>query len=124
MTNMEDADWGHLGECLREARAGESREHIAKLAGVSRAQIQRYEEGRVHSVIPDKLYKLAKYYRWAPGSVRKVLAGGEPEYLPDLPSAPPLTPAMRADVQRMAEQHPTWTEQQKLDFVRWLAPEN
>lgn len=73
-------DWERLGERLREERAGRPRDLVVKLAGVSRAQIQRYEEGRVHPDIPDKLYRLARFYGWTPGSLRSVLEGGDPEY--------------------------------------------
>jgi transcriptional regulator with XRE-family HTH domain len=100
---LDGADWQHLGRCLREARAGEPRHVIAKRADVSRTQIQRYEEGHPHKVIPDKLYKLARFYGWAPGSVRRVLAGGEPEYLPALPAAPEPTPRVRARMQAVLD---------------------
>lgn len=118
MTPMRDADWAHLGECLREARAGEPMEKIALRAGVSRAQIERYESGRVHGSIPGKLYKLARFYGWAPGSVRRVLAGGDPQYLPPLPPLPPMTDRLRARMQAIIDD-PESSEEDRA-FARYV----
>lgn len=115
---MRDADWAHLGECLREARAGEPMEKVAAAAGVSRAQIERYESGRVHDSIPGKLYKLAKFYGWAPGSVRRVLAGGEPAYLPPLPPLPPKDPEMEARLKRILDDPRSSGDAREV--ARWL----
>lgn len=78
------ADWAHLADCLRAARAGRSVAEIARASGVSASGIEVYESGRAWKTPPPKLWALVNYYGWTPDSIRIVLAGGLPRRMPEI----------------------------------------
>lgn len=78
-------DWAHLGKVIRRTRlaAGIKRqEDLAGMIGRVRETIGHYERGRVPDsapVVPDGYLLIAKLFGWTPGSIDRILAGGEPE---------------------------------------------
>lgn len=73
--------WRHLGNCLRYERKGRSRAEVAEATKISVGTIEDYENGRVYRRPPDKMWRLANFYRWTPDSLHKVLRGENPTYL-------------------------------------------
>jgi transcriptional regulator with XRE-family HTH domain len=110
--------WAYLGQCLRAERGGRSREKIEELSGVSATMIQRYERGKVHTDPPDKLWQLARFYRWTPDSISRVLAGELPKYLPP----PDISEAARERIAKAIAEHPTLPEDEKRELSRLLLP--
>jgi len=113
--------WTHLGHCLRAERGGRSRQTIEELSGVSATMIQLYEGGKVHREPPDKMWQLARFYRWTPDSIPRVLAGELPSYLPDEPK--PLAKLTRANRERIAlviAEDPVLGEDEKRGLLRLL----
>lgn len=113
-------DWVHLGHCLRQERGGRSRREIEEKSGVSATQIQVYELGKVHRDPPDKLWQLAKFYRWTPDSIPRVLAGGLPTYLPDPKPIPLLAPETRERIAVAVMGDPFLDRESKRDLLRLL----
>lgn len=73
--------WLHLGDCLKAERNGRAVAEIERLSGVSHTTIELYESGKVFKEPPPKMWQLVNFYRWTPGSLRRVLAGDPPEHL-------------------------------------------
>lgn len=85
-------DWTRLGRMLRQARiaAGIKRQSdLAAAVGLSTKTIGNYERGRepdTAPTVPDGYHAVATRLGWAPGSVERVLAGGDPQAAGDRPS--------------------------------------
>lgn len=112
-------DWKYLGRCLRAARDGRPRSEIAAAAEVSEPTIKRYERGEVNGhEIPDKLQRLANYYRWSPDSLDRILDEGppaRPQYVP-----PPIP---QAAVERLADAvktAPELSDAEKEAVLGWI----
>lgn len=84
--------------------------------------IQKYEGGKVHPEgPPDKLWQLARYYRWTPDSLSRVLEHRElPRYLPEPPPLPALQGELRDKVTKAIEESPHLTDQEKRDLSSYL----
>lgn len=80
--------------------------------------IQRYERGKVHAEPPDKLWQLARFYRWTPDSIGRVLQGELPKYLPP----PEISEVARERIAKAIAEHPTLPEDEKRDLFKLLLP--
>jgi transcriptional regulator with XRE-family HTH domain len=81
--------WARLGAKIRERREtmGLSRRQLSESAGVSEKSIQTAEEGRTPRARWPQSLRLIEYaLHWAPGSMVRILEGGEPEQIDDLRS--------------------------------------
>lgn len=80
-----------------------SQSDLAAATGLSLKTIGNYERGRdlePHSPIPDGYYDVANALHWTPGSIAKVLAGGQPDLINGAPVSESeltdlITPAFR-----------------------------
>lgn len=73
--------WARLGVKIREQREklGMSRRQLSEVAGVSEKAIQVAEDGRTpRARWPQSLQLIESALCWAPGSMRRILEGGEP----------------------------------------------
>jgi transcriptional regulator with XRE-family HTH domain len=113
--------WERLGRYLRAERKGRSRADVERLSSVSATMIQRYEDGKVHTRPPDKLWALIAFYRWTPDSLESVLNGGLPEYMPAPPPIPPGDPIRRGKLAEAIREHAGFTPEERRDLMRWLA---
>lgn len=87
-----------LGNALRAERAARSIDEISRAADLAPNTISGWENAK-HSKVSPKLYKLAAHYRWTADSVRKVLSGERPDYIPPVAVlAPELSEAQIEDV--------------------------
>ncbi|WP_037605809.1 helix-turn-helix domain-containing protein [Streptacidiphilus rugosus] len=76
-----DLDWAHLARTFAKERrvAGMSQDDLAEALGVSRSSVQKLERESADWAKVAALQRLAAtYYGWAPESIERVLAGGEP----------------------------------------------
>jgi hypothetical protein len=90
-------DWARLAEAARDRRfeLGLTQED-ARAAGGPSTATQRLIEGALQDgYTPAILRRLEGALRWEPGSVRAVLAGGDPAPLPD-ETRRPVQPALSA----------------------------
>lgn len=78
---QEPEAWLHLGDCLKAERNGRSVAEIERLSGVSHTTIELYETGKMYKEPPPKMWQLVNFYRWTPGSMRRVLGGQSPQHL-------------------------------------------
>lgn len=112
-------DWKYLGRCLRAARDGRPRSEIATAADVSEPTIKRYERGLINGEeVPDKLQRLANFYRWSPDSLDRILDEGppaRPQYVP-----PPLPPAAAEWFADAVKTNPSMTDAQKEELLGWI----
>lgn len=79
-------DWARLGARIRaeRERQGLSRKELAGLARVSTGSIQSAENGAVpRARWPQSLSAIEHGLAWAPGSMKEILAGGDPKPFPD-----------------------------------------
>ncbi|WP_062215658.1 helix-turn-helix transcriptional regulator [Streptomyces sp. NBRC 109706] len=85
MDSARTQDWKHLGRTIRRYRLDRGirrQQDFAEQIGLSHKTIQNYEQGRRPEsapAIPDGYMLVSKFFRWTPGAVEHVLAGGEPE---------------------------------------------
>ena len=73
-------DWSHLGRLVRERRTdiGLTQAEVQSAGGPSPATLYLIEAGRRGSYRPQVLRRLERALGWRAGSVRRVLAGGQP----------------------------------------------
>lgn len=71
----------HWGRTLAERRRlmGFSQEELAEAIHVSKATIAAHEQGRRANLHPSNKIALEQALKWTPGSVDRVMNGGEPE---------------------------------------------
>jgi transcriptional regulator with XRE-family HTH domain len=85
---MAEEDWRRLGDYVvarRTALGMRDRRALAAATGITERTLGKVETGR--RVSASTLGALDNHLRWAPGSCRQVLAGGEP-----VPAAEPVIP--------------------------------
>jgi hypothetical protein len=89
VTARDDQDWRRLAEAARDRRneLGFTQEDARAAGGPSTATMRLIEGALQEGYTPAILRRLEGALRWAPGSVRAVLAGGDPVPLGDAPSA-------------------------------------
>lgn len=88
-------DWDRLAEFVRERRTdlGMTQEDARGVGGPSTATMRLIEGALQQSYQPSTLRDLEKALRWERGSVRSILAGGDPVPVPDtVASVPPAAP--------------------------------
>lgn len=91
---MSNQDWLRLADYVishRTARGFGRQPDLAEAAGVASKTVGRLERGE--SVNSATLAKIERALRWAPGSARSILAGGEPTLLEPME---PVDPAREA----------------------------
>jgi hypothetical protein len=73
-------NWSHLGRLVRERRTelGLTQAEVQSAGGPSPATLYLIETGRHGSYRPQVLRRLERALGWRAGSVRAVLAGGQP----------------------------------------------
>lgn len=73
-------DWSHLGRLVRERRTdlGLTQAEIHSAGGPSPATLYLLETGRRGAYRPQVLRRLERALGWRAGSIRRVLAGGQP----------------------------------------------
>jgi transcriptional regulator with XRE-family HTH domain len=73
-------DWAHLGRLVRERRTelGLTQAEVHGGGGPSPATLYLIETGGRDTYRPQVLRRLERALRWRAGSVRRVLAGGQP----------------------------------------------
>ena len=73
-------NWSHLGGLVRERRTelGLTQAELQSVGGPSPATLYLIEAGRRGSYRPQVLRRLERALGWRAGSVRRVLAGGQP----------------------------------------------
>jgi transcriptional regulator with XRE-family HTH domain len=73
-------DWSYLGRVIRDRRAdlGLTQAEVSNAGGPSPATLYLLESGRRTLYRPQILRRLERALGWRAGSVRHVLAGGEP----------------------------------------------
>jgi transcriptional regulator with XRE-family HTH domain len=73
-------DWSHLGRLVRERRVdlGLTQAELHSAGGPSPATLYLLESGRQGSFRPRILRRLERALGWRAGSIRRVLAGGQP----------------------------------------------
>lgn len=85
MTNQR---WIRLGELLLNRRVALGAQNLEKFAVDMELKNSRtcsdLEHGRRDNYLPSTLAHMELIYRWAPGSIKTVLAGGQPTELDDL----------------------------------------
>lgn len=87
MGSMAANDWDRLAESVRERRVelGLTQEDARAAGGPSTATMRLIEGALQHSYQPSTLRDLEHVLQWERGSVRKILAGGDPVPLADIP---------------------------------------
>jgi transcriptional regulator with XRE-family HTH domain len=77
---MNPRDWGRLARYVRERREdlGFTQEDVATKGGPSTATLRLIENGTQETYRQKSLRQLEAALGWEPGSVRKILDGGEP----------------------------------------------
>ncbi len=85
-------DWAHLGRLVRERRTelGLTQAEVHGGGGPSPATLYLIETGGRDSYRPQVLRRLERALHWRAGSVRRVLAGGQP--VPEGEDATPSPP--------------------------------
>lgn len=88
-------DWPRLANEVRTRRTelGLTQEDARAAGGPSTATMRLIEGALQDAYTPAILRRLEGAMRWRPGSVRDILAGGDPVPLDGAPSAPALAPA-------------------------------
>jgi transcriptional regulator with XRE-family HTH domain len=78
--DRDQQDWSHLGRLVRERRTelGLTQAEVQTAGGPSPATLYLIEIGRRGSYRPQVLRRLERALGWRAGSVRRVLAGGQP----------------------------------------------
>lgn len=115
----DEAAWRRLGDLLAAERGGRSRATVSKASGVGARTIQEYENGKPFRRPPQKLWDLLRYYRWTPDSLRRVLDGGLPTYLPD--PVPALGPRAYAEVVQAIQESKDLTARRKRILLKDFA---
>ncbi len=84
-------DWTHLGRVVRERRTelGLTQAEVHGGGGPSPATLYLIETGGRDTYRPQVLRRLERTLHWRAGSVRRVLAGGQPVPDGEDPTAPP-----------------------------------
>jgi hypothetical protein len=87
-----DGDWARLAAAVRAARKrmGLNQMELGDLTGVKRTVIQTIERGHGFQRITGTLLSVERALGWGPGSVERVLNGGDPQRSEDA-AAPPAT---------------------------------
>jgi transcriptional regulator with XRE-family HTH domain len=96
----EDRDWGRLGDWIvtRRVQMGYPKQRqFVEHSGLSSRILSHLEQGNRTSYEQSTLARLEQALNWAPGSVRAVLAGGDPQPLPDPPPDEALPAAVEDD---------------------------
>ncbi|RAY14560.1 hypothetical protein DPM19_12345 [Actinomadura craniellae] len=99
-TDSADDPWRRLSHLLVERRVHlgseyDDRKKFCAATGLNYKLVQDIEKVRRRNFAPPTLAKIEKGYRWRPGSIRDVLAGGEPT-----PDGSPIDIAARpADIE-------------------------
>ena len=93
---MAAKDWERLAEFVRERRVelGLTQEDARAAGGPSTATMRLLEGALQHSYQPATLRDLENVLQWGRGSVRMILAGGDPVPLADFAGAPRAVPAI------------------------------
>jgi transcriptional regulator with XRE-family HTH domain len=89
--DVDAQDWSYLGRVVRDRRAdlGLTQAEVSNAGGPSPATLYLLESGRRDLYRPQILRRLERALGWRAGSVRRVLAGGQPVLdRGDEPSAP------------------------------------
>jgi hypothetical protein len=126
-----EPDWDRLAELVRERRVelGMTQEDARSAGGPSTATMRLLEGALQRSYQPSTLRDLEKVLQWERGSVRRILAGGDPSHASAFPSLPSLTapPSPAASGEAWAgpdlDQIPELAEAVKpyLEIIRTLA---
>lgn len=117
---MEGRDWVRLADYVinRRTELGyDSQDALAVGADVSLKTINRLENGT--AVSSTTLGKIERGLRWAPGSVRAVLAGGAPTELadPEVELDPARAALVRETFQEWSKEYGRKTAQKMIDQV-------
>lgn len=112
--------WKHVADCLKSARNGRTLAEVVEGSGVSIRQILAYESGKVYRRPPDKMWQLVNFYRWSPGSLRAVMAGGMPTYVDDGKHLPDLGSTATRELLRAIERDDVMNEEEKEHLRRRL----
>jgi transcriptional regulator with XRE-family HTH domain len=80
-------DWARLGDAItaRRKAIGWNQEKLADVANVGRTTVQNLEGAREYSRIPTSAFTIEQALGWPPGTVRGILAGGDPPVTVDTP---------------------------------------
>lgn len=94
---MSNGDWRRLAAFVRDRRTdlGLTQEDVRSAGGPATATMRLIEGGLQDRYQPAILARLEDALRWGRGSVRRVLAGGDPVPLDDAPAARPAAAVSR-----------------------------
>ena len=92
-------DWRRLADLVSERRAdlGMTQEDVRAAGGPSTATMRLIEGGHQSRYQPVILGRLETALKWERGSVRRILAGGNPAPVDDEPAAPEPVPDLPDD---------------------------
>lgn len=87
-------DWQRLSEAVRERREtlGMTQQDVQAAGGPAVATMRILEGARQENYRGVILSRLEKALRWTPGSVQRVLGGGDPTPIEDMHSGPAMRP--------------------------------
>jgi DNA-binding XRE family transcriptional regulator len=96
-TAWSDDAWRRLADEIRSARdaRGLTQAQLAAEAGVGTRTLQDLEAGIPRGRMPRLLPRIERSLGWRPGSVRTVLAGGDP-----IPATAPMRPVVMSGAEK------------------------